>query len=340
MFRVLVTTPYIKRDDAEALRLLEAAGCELHFSYYDATQPNRPVAELAAAARDAHGVLAGNDPWVRAVLEQLNDLRVISRYGAGYDRVDVEAATDLGIVVTNAPVGLDIAVAEFAVGLMIASARHIVAADRMVRQHNWQTLVGNDLSGKTVGLIGFGAIGRRVAQFLQGFSPRILAYDIMFDERAGKQWGVTRATLEQLVEESDFVTIHVSLNADTRGLLAEAELRRMKPTSFLINTSRGPVIDESALERALREHWITGAALDVFAQEPYSQGPLLELDNAILTSHIAGWSHEADRACRMMTCKNLIDVLHGTRVRYTVNPAVYDRPALRAVNDPAAKKLT
>jgi D-3-phosphoglycerate dehydrogenase len=325
-FRVLVTTPYVTHDHAEAIALLEQAGCQLTFSYYDPARPNRPPEELVSAAQGMDGILAGNDPWTRQVLGQLPRLRAISRFGVGYDRVDVEAATELGIAVANAPKGLDQAVAEFTVGLILALSRHIVTADRLVRQHAWSTLTGRDVAGTTLGLVGFGAIGRRVARLVQGFRMRILAHDVAFDRAAAQELGVVRADLVEVLGEADCVSLHVPLLPATRGLIGEPELRRMKSSSYLINTARGPIVDEAALVRALRERWIAGAALDVFAHEPYRDGPLLTLDNVIVTSHIAGSSHQADHACRLLACENLVALLRREPCSYVVNSEVRARP--------------
>jgi D-3-phosphoglycerate dehydrogenase len=325
MFRVLITTPYLRRDDREAISYLEGAGCELTFSYYDPDRPHRPAEELIEAAHGVDGILAGNDPWTRSVLEHLPTVRAISRYGIGYDRVDIQAATELGIAVANAPAGLDHAVAEFTVGLIIALSRHIVRVDRLVRQQVWSTVMGHNVAGATLGIVGFGAIGKQVARLLQGFHMRILAHDVVFDHAAAQELGVLRADLSHLLEEADIVSLHVPLLPATAGLIGEPELRCMKPTAYLINTSRGQVVEEAALVRALQDGWIAGAALDVVAQEPYRTGPLLSLDNTILTSHIAGSSREADRACRLLACENLILLLRGERCKYVVNSEVYAR---------------
>jgi D-3-phosphoglycerate dehydrogenase len=325
MFRVLVTSQHVRQDDDEAIGYLRGAECDLSFSYYDPERPNRSVDELVAAAREADGILAGSDPWSAGVLQRLPRLRAISRYGIGYDRVDIDTATKLGIAVSNAPAGFGDAVAEFTVGLIIALSRHIVVVDRAARQRIWSPRIGHDVAGKTLGIIGFGAIGKRVATLLQNFRMRLLAYDVAFDHVAAGEIGVTQAVLADLLAEADFVTLHVPLFTTTVGLIGEPELRQMKSSALLINTSRGPVIDEDALVRALKEGWIAGAALDVFADEPYRDGPLLTFENVIVTPHMASYSREADRACRMLACKNLVELLRGERCRYVVNPDVYAR---------------
>jgi D-3-phosphoglycerate dehydrogenase len=255
-------------------------------------------ADVRKAAADADVVwLVGGSPVLTAdVLPHLPRCRAILRTGTGTDNVPVEEATRRGIIVANTPEATAQAVAEHAIGLLFAVIRQIAVQDRAVRQGIWdrhRAWPGWHMAGRTFGLIGFGRIARLVLRKTSGLEMKTIAYDPGVDAATMAAAGVEAVSLECLLETADFVSIHIPLLETTRHLIGERELRRMKPRAVLINTSRGPIIDETALVRALREGWIAAAGLDVLEQEPPAPDhPLLTMDNVVLTPHIGGYSDE------------------------------------------------
>lgn len=281
--------------------------------------------ELLPLVADVVAIIAGVEPITARVLDAAPHLRIVARFGVGYDSVDVAAATARGIPVSITAGALSDAVADHAMGLLLAVARKIPLLDRRTKAGQWDRTLSVDVSGKTLGIVGFGAIGRAVARRASGFGMRILAYDIAPDAEAAAALGVTLCDQESLLAESDFITIHVALTPSTRGLIGEAALARMKPGAILINTSRGAVVDEAALLRALLDGRLAGAGLDVFADEPVRDLALAGLEQVVATPHVA--SHTVETMARMqMSCAEaVLAVLRGERPRYIVNAEVYDR---------------
>lgn len=257
-------------------------------------------------------------------------LRVISQCAVGYDNVDVGAATARGIPVGNTPGVLTDATADFAFTLLMAAARRIGEAIDYVRDGRWQTwgltlLLGQDVFGATLGIVGLGRIGRALAQRASGFAMRILYYDAVRQPEAEAELGVQYKELDELLRESDYVSLHVSLTEETRQLIDARALTLMKPTSILINTSRGPVVDSEALYEALKEGQIAYAALDVTDPEPLPGAhQLLELPNLIVAPHIASATVTSRHLMATRAVKNLVAGLRGEKLPYCVNPEVYD----------------
>ena len=244
--------------------------------------------------------------------------KVFANMAVGYDNVDLEAAKAHGITITNTPGVLTDTVAEHTFALMLAIAHRVVEADKFTRTgkyHGWEPmmLMGTDLSGKTVGILGLGRIGSRVAYHAaKGFNAKVIYYDVKRNEEFEKEYGaVFKAEPEALLKEADFVSIHVPLLPTTHHFINAERLRMMKPGAFLVNTSRGPVIDEKALTEALRNKVIKGAALDVFEKEPAIEPGLLELDNVIMTPHIASSTEETRNKMAELAAANIIAVLSG-----------------------------
>lgn len=244
-------------------------------------------------------------------------VRLVARLGVGYDRIDVEACTRRGVYVTYTPNVLSNAVAELTLGLMLCLSRRIIEADRYVRTE-WAkagrpTLpLREDLYGKTLGIIGLGRIGTEVARRAKAFGMRIVYYDKIRRREIEEELEATCLSLEDLLRNSDFVSIHVPLTPETRGLIGEGELRMMKKTAYIINTSRGKVIDEEALIRALRERWIAGAGLDVFESEPLPlDSPLIRMDNVVLTPHMGTHTVETRRLMVSTVAEEIRRVLTG-----------------------------
>ncbi len=269
--------------------------------------------------KGAHAAIAGGDPYGRPVLESCPDLKVISRVGVGYDTIDLKAARELGIRVTTTPGTNDRAVADQTFALMLALSRRLLVNYRNTRAGRWTRSIGNDVGGKTLGIIGLGAIGRNVARRGLGFDMKVLAYDVVPALEFVKQYGIELIPLEELLRRSDFVTMHLPLTPVTRHLIDEQRLRLMKPTAYLINTARGPLIDEPALVKALQEGWIAGAGLDVFEQEPPAgDNPLFKLENVVVSPHIAGTTDGSGRAMTAMALKNALLILEGKEPLYEV----------------------
>jgi phosphoglycerate dehydrogenase-like enzyme len=246
------------------------------------------------------------------------------------DAVDLPAAAAQGIVVCNTPGLLNGAVADYAMGMMLTVARRIHEGFLAMRDGLWVPGWGPDMEGTTLGLVGCGGIGQAVAKRAAGFGMRIIACDPSPTAEADRL-GIEFVTFEQLLAQSDFVSLHTALTPATRGLIGEAQLRAMKPTAYLINTARGAVIDEAALVRALKEGWIAGAALDVFTVEPLpADHPLHSAPNLLLTPHLASLGYESGAKVSAAVAEAILDVRDGRRPRWVVNPDVYQSPLLRA----------
>lgn len=274
----------------------------------------RPLSsgELAPLLAECDGYIAGLDEIDRAALEGAARLKVIARYGAGVDNVDLHVAAARGIVVTNTPGANAVSVAELAVGLILALARDLPAVAGATRDGQWPRRVGATLESKVVGLIGLGAIGKGVARRLAGFDCVILAHDPAPDEGFAAQHGVRLAPRDEVVASADFLSLHVPLLPETAGFVNADFLARMKPEAFLINTARGELIDEQALIDALTDGRLRGAALDAFSQEPPAKGDrLLSLPNVIATPHFGAHTDGAMNAMGWGALHDCLAVLEG-----------------------------
>lgn len=284
--------------------------------------------ELVKLVRDVDGIILSLSKVTAKVIEAAERCRVISRLGIGIDNVDVEAATKRGIVVTNIPDYCVDEVAEHALAAMLALARKLFVFDRTIKGGAWDLQVGfpiRRIAGQTLGIIGLGKIGRSLARRALGLGLKLLAYDPYVSAEECTQHGAAKVELEALLKDSDFVSIHTPLTEETRGMIGERELKQMKPTAFLINTARGPIVDDLAVARALKERWIQGAALDVLPQEPPPKDhPLRKLDNVILSPHASFYSSESLQECRARGVQAVVDVLTGKRPRNPVNPEVFE----------------
>lgn len=275
----------------------------------------------------------------REVLDGAADLKVISTFSVGLEHIDVGEATKRGIYVGYTPGVLTDATADLAFALLLGAARRIIEAERLLRQRRsgvvWspEMLLGRDLPGKTLGIIGLGRIGKAVARRARGFDMQILYTDgARLPDEEEKALGVSYVSLEELLKASDFVTIHTPLTETTRHLMNEERLGLMKPTAYLINTSRGGTVDERALVKALKEGWIEGAALDVYEKEPVDDdNPLFDLDNVLMVPHIGSATREARSRMAEITATNLLNVLRGEPPLHWVNPEVEKIRPLSAV---------
>jgi phosphoglycerate dehydrogenase-like enzyme len=293
----------------------------------------RSESSLARALQGVAATLASVEPYSAAVLSQASSLKVISRTGVGYDAIDVAEATRRGIVVCTTPGTNQLAVADLAVLLILSCARRLLDAASLLRSGAWTPQpVGVELRGCTVGVVGTGLIGGEVIKRLAGFEPRLLGHDVVRNEGLVERYGVRYVDLPTLLRESDFVTLHAPLLPETRHLIDAAALAHMKPSAYLVNTARGPLVDESALAQALADGRLAGAALDVFDVEPLpNDSPLRASERVLLTPHIAGSTVQSRAAMASMAVDNATRVLRGEPPLSCVNPAVLERLGSGAV---------
>jgi len=293
---VVISTTSFGEYDASPLGMLREEGFEVVLNpYRRKVKPD----ELTRLAKDAVGLIAGTEPITEEVLLLMNNLKVISRCGTGVDNVDINAAERFGIKVFNTPDATTLAVAELTVSLILNLLRKVNIMDAAIRNGKWEKLMGNLLSGKKVGIIGFGKIGQKVAELLRPFNCDIQYYDIRTEDLRS-EFG--KVELRELLKESDIISIHVS---SKEQIIGKEEFRSVKKGSWLVNVSRGGLIDEETLYDVLKKGDIAGAAIDVFAQEPYS-GPLIELDNVVLTPHIGSYAVESRIEMEKEAVRNLL----------------------------------
>ncbi|MCP5112384.1 MAG: D-glycerate dehydrogenase [bacterium] len=299
---------------------------------YESTDEGLTAEQLRERIRGKQAVVSQlTDKFSRQVIAGLEGVRIISNVAVGFDNVDVPAATEAGILVSNTPDVLTETTADLALGLMMAAARRIVEGHQFVHSGEWKKwaidlLVGRDLHHATLGVIGLGRIGQAVARRAKGFSMRILYHDaVEAAPEVRSELAATFVPFDQLLAESDFVSIHVPLSETTRHLISERELGLMKSTAILVNTARGPVVDEEALANALRDGRIGGAGLDVFESEPKVHPGLLNLPQAVLAPHIGSASVDTRTKMSMMAVENTLAALEGRRPPNLVNPGVWDK---------------
>jgi len=287
---------------------------------YNPTPKPLPAVELAKLLKGMDGYIAGLDEIDASAIESADQLKVIARYGVGVDNVDLQAAEAKGIIVTNTPGANSASVAEMTVGLLLSLARKIPEGISATRTGGWPRINGMSLEGKTVGLLGFGAIGKQTARRLSGFDCRLLAYDPIPDLDFAQEHQVEMMTMDRLLAESDFVLLHLPLLPTTRAMVNDDFLEKMKKGSFLINTARGELVDEVALLNALKRGQLSGAALDVFPTEPPSaDNPLLQMPQVIVTPHISSHTDGATDTMGWMALKDCLAVLRGEQPLHPVN---------------------
>ena len=282
--RALVTSVFLL-PGGDVDKQLQAAGIEPVFNPW---RGKRTEEEMLDLLQGIDGAIVAGEHFTPSVMDGAPQLKVISRTGVGYDAVDVPAATARGIVVCNTPGVNRHAVSEYTFALMLQCARKMGKNLTEVWKGGWARYEGIDLAGKTLGIVGLGTIGREVAQRARAFEMQILACDVKQDLQFAEEHQVSYVPLEQLLQESDFVSLHLFLNKDSRHLINAERLAVMKPTAYLINTARGGIVDTAALYEALKEKRIAGAALDVFEEEPLGESKLRELDNIYMSPHAAG----------------------------------------------------
>jgi D-3-phosphoglycerate dehydrogenase len=269
-------------------------------------------------------IICGAEPITEEVLRASRKLRMVMKHGVGVDNIDLDVATDRGIVVAYAPGRNAAAVADFTISSMLALLRGYCEASNSTKAGGWRRYMGHELGEITVGIVGTGHIGTEVVKRVGGFGARVLAYDVVKNADLESKYPLRYVSLEELLGSSDIVTLHVTLSEETSNLIGARELEMMKESAYLVNTARGELVDEDALYHCLRESRIAGAALDVFATEPPQSSPLLQLESVLATPHIAAYTYEAmarmDRTC----ADTIVDTFSGKRCPNVLNPAVYD----------------
>ena len=314
--RVLVTPTSYGKNNPALKTQLEAEVGEV---VYNTT--GRPLSDtdLMEVISEFDGFIAGLDTISRPVIEAATNLKVIARYGVGVDAVDLEAAQENGIIVTNTPGANSVSVAELTVGLMLSLARNIPLATQVTKSGEWPRLGGLSLEGKVIGLLGFGAIGQQVARRLSGFDCTILAYDPVIEERQAADLNVELVPYEDVLRKADFLSLHCPLTDETKGMVNPEFLGQMKDGAYLINTSRGELVDENALYEAIDRDKLRGAALDVFTKQPPNpDNPLLSLEQVIPTPHMGAHTDGATNAMGWIALNDCLAVLRGEKPEHRV----------------------
>lgn len=316
---VLITWPDYPADDSALTQRLSGTGLAIRRAPKRGPRSAGDVIELA---KGCAAVIASTDPFSAEVIGALPELRLIARVGIGTDSIDLRAATERGVIVTSARGANEEAVADHTIGLMLATMRRTLALDGSVREGRWDrtgSALGSDLHGKTVGLIGLGMIATLVAKRLAGFDVQLLGYDPALTSHPA----VDRVPMAEVLSRCDVLSVHVPLSPDTYNLIDATALAAMKPGAVLVNTSRGGVVDEDSLAKALASGHLAAAGLDVFAEEPPVTSPLLAFrDRTVLTPHIAGLSKESVTVMVRHATEAVLDVLAGRRPHDVVNPDV------------------
>ncbi|MBM4237289.1 MAG: C-terminal binding protein [Euryarchaeota archaeon] len=323
----VVITDYIYGEPDEERRILEKIGAELEL------HECRSEEEVLEAAKDADGILNTYAPVSRRVIEGLRRCRVVVRYGIGFDTIDLEAATEKGIVAVNIPTYCIDEVADHTLALILSAARKVVAYDRIVREGKWDWRDARPihrLRNQTLGLIAVGRIGRALIERAKPLGLRIIASDPYVPDEKMREMGAEPVTLEKLLAESDIVSVHTPLTKETRHMLRYEQFRKMKRSAILVNTSRGPVIKVPDLARALEEGLIAYAALDVLEKEPPGRDdPILRQENLVLTPHASFYSEGSVREVKITASEEVVRVLTGRRPLSCVNPKVLEKLDLK-----------
>ncbi len=314
-YKVIVTARSFGKTDSKAVDLLKANGCEVK----KLEAADGPIEEqLKKEIVDADAVIAGLEDYTPELIASAKKLKVISRYGVGYDKVDVAAAREHGVAVTITPGANGDSVADLAVALMLDLARNVTVMDNSIRAKAQKRPSGLEMWQKTLGIVGAGRIGQGVGKRCRGFDMKILAYDMFESEAFKEETGAQYVDLETLLKESDFITIHSPLTPETENMISTEQFQMMKNTAIIVNTARGGIIDEAALYEALKSGEIRGAGLDATVDEPPYGSPLMELENCILTPHAGAATAEASSKMSYMAAENALAVLQTGECKFAV----------------------
>ncbi len=323
-FRLLVT------DDlsGEAVELLESQD-DIVFDVIKGLGPE----ELAKRIVGYHGLIVRSSAKATAeVIAAADQLKVIGRAGVGVDNIDIPAASEQGVIVMNTPGANTVATAEHTMALLLALCRHVPQSAASLKAGRWDRKLykGVEMRGKTIGIVGLGRIGRRVARRCRAFGMDVICFDPYLSDERAHEMRIERVAMDELLERSDFITLHAALTPKTKGLIGRDALAKMKPTARIVNAARGGLIDEEALIEALENGVIAGAALDVLTQEPADpQNPLLHMDNVVVTPHLAASTMEAQREVGMQVVQQVVDALHGVDFRNAINMPIVDGRVLK-----------
>lgn len=303
--KILVSPSSFGQCGEEPLKILKQNGYEVINNPYGRKLTEEEVIVLAS---DAVGIVAGVEPLTKKVMDNLPSLKCISRVGVGMDSVDIDYAKQKGIIVVNTPDGPTRSVAELTIALTMDLLRGVSHADANIKKKIWKKEIGNLILNKTVGIFGLGRIGKMTAKLFQGLEANVIAYDLYPDINYAADNGIKILDKEELFKQSDIITVHIPGNKDKTPVITKEDLSLMKQSAYLINISRGGVVDEEDLFNVLKEKRIAGAACDVFSKEPY-EGKLIELDNIILTPHLGSYAEEAKLKMEIDAVNNLINSL-------------------------------
>lgn len=307
--KVLISVPLYAERCAKGLKILEDNNCQAVI-----TQNGRPYTfeELREIIGDVDAVIAGVDTWDASVFEHAKRLKGIARFGIGVDNFNLEDMKAYGIHGSNTPGINSNSVAEHAVTLMLCVLRNVPQLNKSTREGKWERFITHELHGQTVGLIGFGGIARKVAEKLKSFGVKLIAFDTYPNEEEAKRLGVTLCSIDEIMEKSDIISLHIPCTQETRGMIHKDTIARMKDGVYLINTARGPIVKEEDLYKALESKKIAGYGTDVFEKEPVDQNhPLFHLDNYICTPHTAAESYENYSLTGVATAKAVVAMLNG-----------------------------
>jgi D-3-phosphoglycerate dehydrogenase len=322
--KILIGSRSFGKFTPKGLKMLEDNNCEVIQNSFGHALSEKELLDIAS---EVDAIITGMDQLSEKVINSLKKLKVISKHGVGIDNINIKAANSKNIIVTSIPAGIEEcnAVADFTFALMLSIARKICEADNNTKKEGWVKFIGSEVYGKTIGVIGGGSIGKAVIVRAKGFGMDILVYDVKKDKKIVDEFDARYVDLKYLLNNSDYVTIHVPLNKSTNGLIKKRELGFMKKNSYLINTARGGIVNEKDLYEALKAEKIAGAALDVFCKEPPGKNPLLELKNLITTSHMAAYTQSSLENLDLISAENVVKVLKGLKPQenYIVNKELF-----------------
>lgn len=326
MKRVVVGSRSFGQLSDVGVKLLNGAG----FDVWRIPPEERPLDESKmveiVARENPEVVVTGAEPITKQVLEAGPNLRMIMKHGVGVDNIDIQTATALGILVANAPGTNTEAVADMTIAMMLALLRGVYNAVQSTKSGGWERFVGHDLGELTIGVVGTGKIGLAVIRRLGGFGSDVLAYDIVHNQDLLSHPKVRYVEMAELLQDSDVVTLHVPLVADTKAMIGRNELEMMKPTAYLVNLARGELVDEVALFEFLQQKRIAGAAVDVYAVEPPKSSPLIGLDNVLSTPHIAAYTYESMEHMSRICAQTIIDAMRSIACPNILNPQAMTHP--------------
>ena len=309
--KILISSRSFGKVNSDAVDILKKAGLEPILNPYGKKLSEEEI--LKFIDDEVIGIIAGTEDITKNVITRANSLKVISRYGVGLDNIDLEAAKQKGVLVYNTPDTPAIAVAELTLSLILNLLKKISKLDRNIRNGNWKAEMGDLLTGKSVGIVGLGRIGKKLVELLKPFNVKLFAFDVKPDKTFISKYKINLVSLDDLLVKSDIVTLHLPSTEQTSGIIGEKEISKMKKSAILINTARGNLIDEKLVYNALKEGKIAGAAIDAFEEEPY-KGKLIEIDNVILTPHIGTATNETRLEMEIEASNKLISGLKELKV--------------------------